>query len=215
MTALLSIDRSSLTAGRGCVVKADEFTTLVEARETLRLARRAAEDLRATIQTEIEQARQRGYEAGLREARAELSAQIAETKAQLEHSFVSLEGRIVQTVLKAVQQILANTNDRALLEPLIRRVLAQANSDTPLRLRVSAEQFDAANEAVSSLLKEFPQVEWIDVAKDPNASRGTCVLESEFGVIDGSIDTQLAALRRGLLNAFVGKRLASDLRSEE
>ncbi|HEY0682015.1 MAG TPA: type III secretion system stator protein SctL [Steroidobacter sp.] len=214
MTALLSIDRASLMAGRGCVVKADEFTTLVEARETLRLARRAAEELRANLESEIEQARRRGYEAGLREARAELSAQIAETKAQLEHSFVSLEGRIVQTVLKAVQQILANTNDRTLLEPLIRRVLAQANSDTPLRLRVSAEQFDAANEAVSSLLKEFPQVEWIDVAKDPNASRGTCVLESEFGVIDGSIDTQLAALRRGLLNAFVGKRLASDLRSE-
>jgi type III secretion protein L len=214
MTALLSIDRASLVAGRGAVVKADEFTTLVEARETLRLARRAAEQQRTTVEAEIEQARRRGYETGLRDARAELSSQIAETKAQLEHSFTSLEGRIVQTVLKAVQQILASTSDRAMLEPLIRRVLAQSNTDTPLRLRVCADQFDAANEAVASLLKEFPQVEWIDVAKDPNAARGTCVLESEFGVIDGSIDTQLAALRRGLLNAFVGKRLASDLRSE-
>lgn len=215
MSALLSIDRAALIAGRNPVIKADEFTAMVEARETVRLAQRAADQLRATTEAEIEQARRRGYEAGLREARAELSTQIAETKAQLEHSFASLEARIVQTVLKAVQQILANTSDRALLEPLIRRVLAQANGDSPLRLRVSAEQFDAANDAVSSLLKEFPQVEWIDVAKDPNASRGTCVLESEFGVIDGSIDTQLAALRRGLLNAFVGKRLASDLRSEE
>lgn len=215
MTALLSIDRASLAAGRDVVIKADEFATLVEARETLRLARRAAEQMRATVDAEIEQARRRGYEAGLREARAELSAQIAETKAQLEHSFVSLEGRIVQTVLKAVQQILGHTNDRALLEPLIRRVLAQSNSTTPMRLRVSAEQFDAANDAVASLLKEFPQVEWIDVAKDPNATRGTCVLETEFGVIDGSIDTQLAALRRGLLNAFVGKRLASDLRAPD
>jgi type III secretion protein L len=215
VTALLSIDRASLAAGRDVVIKADEFETLVEARETLRLARRAAEQMRATVDAEIEQARRRGYEAGLREARAELSAQIAETKAQLEHSFVSLEGRIVQTVLKAVQQILGHTNDRALLEPLIRRVLAQSNSTTPMRLRVSAEQFDAANDAVASLLKEFPQVEWIDVAKDPNATRGTCVLETEFGVIDGSIDTQLAALRRGLLNAFVGKRLASDLRAPD
>jgi type III secretion protein L len=215
VTALLSIDRASLAAGREPVIKADEFATLVEARETLRLARRAAEQMRATVEAEIEQARRRGYEAGMREARAELSTQIAETKAQLEHSFVSLEGRIVQTVLKAVQQILGHTNDRALLEPLIRRVLAQSNSTTPMRLRVSAEQFDAANDAVASLLKEFPQVEWIDVAKDPNATRGTCVLETEFGVIDGSIDTQLAALRRGLLNAFVGKRLASDLRAPD
>jgi type III secretion protein L len=215
VTALLCIDRASLAAGREAVIKADEFATLVEARETLRLARRAAEQMRATADAEIEQARARGYEAGLREARAELSTQIAETTAQLEHAFVSLEGRIVQTVLKAVQQILGHTNDRALLEPLIRRVLAQSNSTTPMRLRVSAEQFDAANDAVASLLKEFPQVEWIDVAKDPNATRGTCVLETEFGVIDGSIDTQLAALRRGLLNAFVGKRLASDLRAPD
>lgn len=215
MTALLSIDRASLAAGREVVIKADEFATLVEARETLRLARRAAEQMRATVDAEIERARARGYEVGLNEARAELSTQIAATKAQLEHAFVSLEGRIVQTVLKAVQQILGHSNDRALLEPLIRRVLAQSNSTTPMRLRVSAEQFDAANDAVASLLKEFPQVEWIDVAKDPNATRGTCVLETEFGVIDGSIDTQLAALRRGLLNAFVGKRLASDLRAPD
>jgi len=214
MTALLSIDRASLVAGRAAVLKADEFTALVEARETLQLARRAAEELRASIEAEVEQARRRGYETGLREARVELSTQIAETKAQLEHSFVSLEARIVQTVLKAVQQILAGTDDRAMLEPLIRRVLAQSNNDSPLRLRVSAEQFDAANDAVAVLLKEFPQVEWIDVAKDPSAARGTCVLESEFGVIDGSIETQLAALRRGLLNAFVGKRLASDFRSQ-
>lgn len=208
LSMLVRIDKAKLAGATGKIVKAGEFTELVEARRILEEARRYASELKASADAAVAAARKEGYEQGAQQARAELSAAIAETTANIESAFVGLEARIVNTVMGTVQQILREIDDRTLMERLIRRVLAEGRTQKQLRLRVSAAQFDHVNEWLSALLREFPDVEFIDVLKDPAGMPGTCVLESEFGVIDASLDTQLAAVRRGLVNAFVGKRLA-------
>ena len=81
-------------------------------------------------------------------------------------------------------------------------------------MRVAASQFDEVNRWLSDVIKEFPDVEFVDVMKDAAATPGTCVLESEFGAIDASLDVQLAAVRRGLLNAFIDKRVAASTARE-
>ena len=204
----LIIDRTKLVDVTGPIVKAEHFTQLVEASEVLQEARRSAREIKAGAQAVIDSARRQGYAEGLEQARSELSTQIAQTTARLESSFISLEARIVNTVMGAVQQILRETEERTVMERLIRRVLAERRAEKQLRLRVSASQFDQVNQWLAALLREFPDVEFIDVLKDPNGAHGTCVLESEFGVVDASLETQLAAVRTGLVNAFVRGRLA-------
>ena len=207
----LIIDRTKLVDAAGPIVKAEQFTQLVAASEVLLEARRSAREIEAGAEAVLDSARREGYAQGVQQARAELSTQIAQTTARLESAFVSLEARIVNTVMGAVQQILRETDERTVMERLIRRVLAERRAEKQLRLRVSAGQFDQVNQWLAALLREFPDVEFIDVLKDPNGAPGTCVLESEFGVVDASLDTQLAAVRAGLVNAFVRGRLTGDI----
>jgi type III secretion protein L len=115
--------------------------------------------------------------------------------------------RIVNTVMQALQQILHQIDDRVLMEQLVRQVLGQARSRKDLRLRVAAEDFDRVNQWLPTVLKDYSEVDFVDVLKDPAAPAGTCVLESELGAIDASVDVQLAAIRRGLVNAFIEKRV--------
>jgi type III secretion protein L len=117
--------------------------------------------------------------------------------------------RIVNTVMGGLQQVLSAIPERQLMEQLVRRVLGEARGRKQLRLRVAAAQFDDVNRWLSDVIKDFPDVEFIDVLKDPHASAGTCVLESEFGSIDASLEIQLAAVRRGLVSAFIDKRVAA------
>lgn len=208
MNMLVAIDKAKLAGAPGKIVKAEQFSQLMAAHQALADARRYAHDLRAQAEASVAAARQQGYEQGVQQARAELSTLITETTANLESAFVGLEARIVNTVLSALQQILREIDDRTVMQRLVRRVLAEGRAQKQLRLRVAASQFDQVNEWLSEVLREFPEVEFIDVLKDPNGAPGTCVLESELGVIDASLDAQLAAVRRGLVNAFVGKRLA-------
>ena len=50
------------------------------------------------------------------------------------------------------------------------------------------------------------EVDVVELQKSPQAAPGSCVLESEYGRVDASLATQLAAVRMGLIKAFVGRR---------
>ncbi|MET0533994.1 MAG: type III secretion system stator protein SctL [Steroidobacter sp.] len=209
LSMTVAIDKRKLAAATSAVVKREEFSALVTAHEIVTEAQRHAETIEADMHDQVEAARRAGYEAGLQEARTEFSASVVTTVAEMETAFMRLEPRIVNTVMSALQQILGQIDERALMEQLIRRVLGEARNRKELRLRVAATQFDAINEWLAGVMREFPDVEFIDLLKDPNAASGTCILESEFGAIDASVDVQLAAVRRGLMSAFIARRVAA------
>ena len=213
-SAAILIDKGQLASAGTPVVKKEEFSALLEARDIVARAHRYGEALKADMHEQVEAARQAGYEAGLKEARTEFSATVVSTVAELETAFARLELRIVNTVMGALQQILGRIDDRTLMEQLVRRVLSQARQSKELRLRVAAAQFDEVNRWLSEVIKEFPDIEFVDVLKDSAAAPGTCVLESEFGAIDASLDVQLAAVRRGLVSAFIEKRVAASTARE-
>lgn len=209
LSMTVAIGKQKLAAATTAVVKGEEFSALITAQEIITAAHRHAETIKADMRDQVEAARRAGYEAGLQEARTEFSANVVATVAEMEAAFMRLEPRIVNTVMSALQQILGQIDERGLMEQLIRRVLGEARNRKELRLRVAAVQFDAINEWLASVMREFPDVEFIDLLKDPNAAPGTCILESEFGAIDASLDVQLAAVRRGLMSAFIDRRVAA------
>jgi type III secretion protein L len=213
-SAAVLIDKGKLASAGAPIVKKEEFSALLEARDIVAQAHRYGETLKAEMHEHVEAARRAGYEAGMKEAHTEFSARVVSTVAEMETAFARLELRIVNTVMGALQQILGRIDDRTLMEQLVRRVLSQSRQGKELRLRVSAAQFDEVNRWLSDVIKEFPDIEFVDVFKDASAPPGTCVLESEFGAIDASLDVQLAAVRRGLVNAFIDKRVAASTARE-
>jgi type III secretion protein L len=213
-SAAVLIDKGKLACAGTPVVKKEEFSALLEARDIVAQAHRYGETLQADIHKQVEAARRAGYEAGMQEARTDFSATVVSTVAEMETAFARLELRIVNTVMGALQQILGRIDDRTLMEQLVRRVLGQSRQGKELRLRVAATQFDEVNRWLSDVIKEFPDIEFVDVVKDASAGPGTCVLESEFGAIDASLDVQLAAVRRGLVSAFIDKRVAASTARE-
>jgi type III secretion protein L len=208
------IDKGKLATAGTQVVKKEAFAALIEAQEIVAQAHRYGESLKAEMHEQVDAARRSGYETGLQEARVDFSATVVSTVAEMETAFARLELRIVNTVMSALQQILGRIDDRSLMEQLVRRVLSQSRQGKELRLRVAASQFDEVNRWLSEVIKEFPEIEFVDVVKDASATPGTCVLESEFGAIDASLDVQLTAVRRGLVSAFIDKRVAASTARE-
>lgn len=207
MTTL--IDKQKLAAAASVVVKRDDFSVLIDSRHALAQAHRHCDALKAQMSEQLEAARRAGYEAGMQEARTDFSASVVTTVAEMETAFSRLEVRIVNTVMGALQQVLGRIDQRTVLEQLVRRVLSEARNRKQLSLRVAASEFDDVNRWLSSVIKDFPDIEFVDVLKDPGAQPGTAVLESEFGAIDASLHVQLAAVRRGLVSAFIDKRVAA------
>jgi len=205
---MILMDRGKLASADGKVIKAHDFAVLTTVQETLANACQRAAEIVALAETERDAALRQGRELGIEQGRADYAATMVEATARMESAFVCLEARLVKTVMDALQAILHEIGERAVMERLVRRTLANSSRTNGLRLVVAAQQFEMVNELLAPVLAQFPEIQFVDVVKDPAGVPGMCVLESEFGIVDASLDTQIAAVREGLIRAFVGKRRA-------
>ena len=69
-------------------------------------------------------------------------------------------------------------------------------------IRVCPADEPAVREALAAMIASAPGgVSFLDVSADPRMKPGDCILESELGVVDAGLETQLRALE----NALAGK----------
>jgi type III secretion protein L len=202
----LAIDRQRLARANGAVIPREQFSAMLSAQQLVAEAERHAQSLRAQADAELAAARARGHAQGLEAARTEFAASVVEATARIESAYIGLEARIVNTVMDALQRILGQTGEAERMRSMIRRALAAVEHDKPVRLQVAAADFEVAQRELAALRHEFARVDVVELQKNPQAAPGTCVLESEYGRVDASLETQLAAVRMGLIKAFVGRR---------
>lgn len=205
---VIVMDRDKMACADAKVIKAQDFARLTTAQDTLANARLRAAEIVAQAESEREAAIRQGRDLGIEQGRAEYAASMVEATARMDSAFICLEARLVKTVMDALQAILHEIGERTVMERLVRRTIANSSRKNSLRLVVAASQFDTVNALLAPVLAEFPEIQFVDVVKDPAGVPGMCVLESEFGIVDASLDTQIAAVREGLIRAFVGKRRA-------
>jgi type III secretion protein L len=206
MNALVAIDRQRLAAAEGPIIPHEQFSAMLNARQLVAEAERYAQALRAQADSELAAARARGHAQGMEAARSEFAASVVEATARLESAYIGLEARIANTVMDALQRILGEVGEAERMRSIISRALAAVAHDKPVRLIVAAADFDTARRELAALRHEYPRVDVVELQKSAQAEPGSCVLESEYGRVDASLSTQLAAVRMGLIKAFVGRR---------
>lgn len=206
MNLALVLDRTRLARSVGKVIPAATYSDWIEARQVLQEASVHRANVLAALDEEMESVLTESYAEGMARGKRELAVAMAETTARMEAAFLGLETRIVATVMQTLEGMLGVLGPREVLERQVRRVLQSAGTEPRLRLRVPASAYDLANALVPEISADFPHVDFIDVVKDPGLTDGSCLLMTEYGVVDGSLGTLLDAVREGLVSSMVGKR---------
>lgn len=206
MNLALVLDRTRLARSVGKVIPAATYSDWIEARQVLQEASLHRANVLAALDEEMESVLTESYAEGMARGKRELAVAMAETTARMEAAFLGLETRIVATVMQTLEGMLGVLGPREVLERQVRRVLQSAGTEPRLRLRVPASAYDLANALVPEISADFPHVDFIDVVKDPGLTDGSCLLMTEYGVVDGSLGTLLDAVREGLVSSMVGKR---------
>lgn len=204
------IDRATLAASTGGVVKARDLAQLTDAAQILDASRRAAARESQLMQQRREAACREGYERGMQEGllqgREQLTADLAEAQARIALMLSRTEDRIVATMMAALSQVLGELGDAAVLLGLARQALRSAGSATSIRMRVAPGQAAQARELLADLRARDTSIEFVEVAADPLIDAGGCIVETECGAVDARLPTQLDAVRAGLLRAFAAQR---------
>ncbi len=201
------IPRPSLTASRSLnvglapgtrIVKAEDLAAWVQAEQIVQHAREQAEQIEASAQAAYEAERERGLQEGRAQARFETAEQMMETVARSIDFFANIEAEMVELVMRAIRKIIDDYDDTERILLTVRNVLAVVRNQKQITLRLNPREVDSVQSRVNDLLSRFPAIGYIEIVPDARLLAGSCVLESDIGLVEASMHDQLTAIE----NAF-------------
>lgn len=188
--------------GKTRLLKAADYLSYESANQVMQLARERAEAIAEQAEEERRQERQKGYEEGQLQSRKEQLEQAILLAARTVEYFSSIEKQVTDIVLTAVRRVLGEFNDVDLVVKAVKNVLHTIGGEKQLSLRVANKQADAVKARVSEILSAYPAIAFIEVVGDNRLSATDCILESELGVVEASVEVQVQSLKNALQAHF-------------
>lgn len=197
----------SVPAGAGMpeakILKRDAYAATVDAREILESAQREAAELlaRATLERErvVSAAREEGREQGLAQWNELLAAAMHGKQRLLE----SQESEIVRLSVRIARKIIGEelrTHPETIVS-IVREALESVRRERMLTIQVHPDLAEEVRARLDRLEKLVGGGRQIQVVAEASVEPGGCIVESELGVIDARLETQLRCLEEALLRA--------------
>ena len=181
------------------VVKATDVATVRSAAEIVAAAEAEAARIREEAKAAFESERQRGYEKGISDGKMEIAMQKLDQVDSSVAFMEGVEGKMADVVMKALKSFVVEVGDKEMVMQIVRKTMAAViRTQRKVTLKVPSELVETVRARVSELLATFPTIKSFDVVEDPHLKGAACVLETEAGVADASVETQLAAIEKSL-----------------
>lgn len=216
--ALLA-DEEDGEENRGGIIKAasiDKGPDLEEiraqAQELIESAQAQAEEMKETARREIdverrkavEEGKKQGYNEGYQQGLSEvddMKQALAEEKRRLEQDYdqlvEELEPQFIDVITAVYSHVfgVALSDNRDILVHLIDSTLRKVESSRTFIVHVSAEDYPYVNMQKQSLVEGAVAGRGIiEIIEDIALSKGACLIETDGGIFDCGIDTQLEEL---------------------
>ena len=181
------------------VVKATDVATVRSAAEIVAAAEDQAAQIREDAKAAYEEERKKGYDKGIADGKTEIAMQKLDLVDSSVAFMENVEEKMSEIVMKALKSCVAEIGDREMVIQIVRKTMAAViRTQRQVTLKVAPELVETVRARVSELTATFPTIETFDVVEDPRLKGSSCVLETEAGVADASVESQLAAIERSL-----------------
>lgn len=189
------------------LVKATDIATARTAEEIISAAEIDAARIREEAKAAFEEEKKRGYERGLQEGKLEIAMQKLDLVEQSVSFMESVEGKMADIVMKALKSCVVEIGDKEMVLNIVRKTMAAViRTQRHATLKVAPDMVAVVKEKVAALTADYPTIETFDVVEDSRLEGAACLLETEAGVADASVETQLAAIERSIKRHLAGAK---------
>ena len=197
------VKKAAPSAAESKVVTREVIAASTEALRILQTAELEAAQVRARTQAVREEARRAGYAEGYEKGASEWAEAVRTARASVAAAVEAAKPQIVRMALRIAEKVLRRkleTEPEALL-PMVDEALRSLSAQHQSRvvLRAHPEDRPVLESRLKHWLERNPGMASLQVVADESFRRGGCRIESDFGMVDATIDTQLRVIERHLL----------------
>lgn len=175
-----------------------------QASSVLEAATKEAEEIKANA---AEEGRQEGFEAGkaeaeaiLREEASKLEEERNRLNAEYEAKLKELEPKMVDAITDVYAKVFGNGffNKKDVLVALVSKALSDTETDDKIIIHVSNEDYEEVMSAKDKLFAKVSFSTEPEIRPRESLESGQAKVETTYGIMDCSIDTELKELTRTL-----------------
>lgn len=183
------------------VIPADSYSQLLEAQEIIDKAREDAARLLEETQKECEllreEAHQKGFEEGLEKFNHGLISLDREEK-RMRHDLHRLVLPVAMAAAKKVVGKELELSPETIVD-IVLQAIAPATQCQRVTIFVSKQDQEALEAARPKIAEILTQVESIAIQAKPGLTPGSCIIQTEKGMINATIENQWDALERAFI----------------
>jgi flagellar biosynthesis/type III secretory pathway protein FliH len=185
----------------GGVVSRDLVDARSEAQRIIQDAVSEATRIREQAEAYRQQGYNDGYAEGLDLGKAEMTEVMLRINRENEAKFRFFEHDLVKLALRISEKIIG---EQLRVEPssvnqIVAKALGAVRHQREIYLRVNPEDFELIREHKYLLLEQLSRAQDIDIRPDGEVEKGGCLIESETGTIEATLEKQLKAIEKILL----------------
>ncbi|MDR3143712.1 MAG: type III secretion system stator protein SctL [Puniceicoccales bacterium] len=158
----------------------------------------SCEEMRQKAAQRFKEEELRGREEGLKNAKREVAQKLLELTRKQEEDWAQLEQGMGKVAVRALERILGEMDEGEVIVKIVKNALKAVRGQKQAALKVAASDAGAVREQLDDILRVNGEVKYLDIIADSHLSPGSCFLETEYGVIDASLKTQLKAIQEAM-----------------
>ncbi|MBF0104878.1 MAG: hypothetical protein HQM16_06080 [Deltaproteobacteria bacterium] len=188
------------------VVNDEEVAALETAKGVIAEAEKQAEEIRSKarslllqVEQKIQASREKGFLQGREEGYAKMTEELTRIQRDNQEVLNQIEREGVSLVYEIAQKIIGEsiqTSADALVGMIRQALLSSMGKE--LTVYVNPVDLERIKDQESKLISVLQAVQTLHIKASENIKPGGCIVDSELGSIDASLDLQMEAIKRAL-----------------
>lgn len=191
------------------VVNAEEYEAKTTAKQIIAEAQARAEEIKAEALRFKEEVFAKARDEAKADVQARQAEELARAKMQAGQIIADSEKDVLDLALKVAAKIISRDLERdpELMMEIVASCTEAARSSKAMIMKVHPEDGKLLREKKPRLIELIGRAVDISIRDDSEVERGGCIIQTEYGTIDGQIRTQFEMLRNVLMPADAKKEV--------
>lgn len=203
MASLFQLTNNTLSLSTGKkIIKAQELHQFIEANNIIKEAEIRAKNILENAEHEYQIRKEQGYLDGQNEGKLEHTEKLMETVLSSVEFLENIENTVVDVVTESIKKVIGELDDNERIIRIVHTALQHVRNQQQIKIKVNPHDEKIIQNSLTTMRNNQQSVNFFDVIADPKLAINSCIIESELGVIDASLSTQLKALENAFKNKF-------------
>ncbi|MCX6990442.1 MAG: HrpE/YscL family type III secretion apparatus protein [Chlamydiae bacterium] len=178
------------------IIPSEQFSTLLTAQEVLQKTQEDAATYKAEVDTECDELRKKAKEEGFNEGLSKFNDHLLQFDKEIKKIRHEAQKSILPLALKAAKKIVSKELE---LHPetivdIVMQTLSSVKQNHRIKIYINKADKDALESEKNKLKEVFESLQSLSVLEREDVSAGGCIIETESGIINASIENQWRSL---------------------